>query len=310
MKQPLNLTVMMYHYIRDPGDDAEQGSDIAGFPVRAFEDQLDVLACKHTFVTWPDVRMAIQEDQPLPNSPCLLTFDDGVRDHYVNVFRILRDRSLSGLFFVLDRSNSEGLVLAHKIHFLLARLGLSALQEAVWGRLDAGQQKLYVQAENFYRVRYPGPSMDGEINILKAILQRDLSTHINELLSELFAQHIGLEHETAREFYLSLEQIREMHAGGMHFGGHSRNHTWFDWIDATAQIQEIRASSEWLQQFEAGPWAFAYPYGGLSDDSPELLQQHSFVAAFTTREHLQHSNPYFIGRLDGEDFTQDAKLHA
>jgi hypothetical protein len=92
----------------------------------------------------------------------------------------------------LDRSNTEGLVLAHKIHFLLARLGLSALQEAVWGRLDAGQQKLYVQAQNFYRERYPGPSMDGEINILKAILQRDLSTNIHKLLSELFAQHIVL----------------------------------------------------------------------------------------------------------------------
>ena len=64
------------------------------------------------------------------------------------------------------------------------------------------------------------------------------------------------------------EQIREMAAGGMYFGGHSRSHPWFDWIDAGARRVEIKASADWIQQFEAGPWAFAYPYGGLSDDSP------------------------------------------
>lgn len=310
MKQPLDLTVMMYHYVRDLGDDAEQDSGIPGLPVRAFEAQLDTLARKHTFVTWADVRMAIQGDRPLPSAPCLLTFDDGVRDHYVNVFRVLHARGLSGLFFVLDRSNSEGLVLAHKIHFLLATLGISALREAIWGGLDSGQRKAYVQAENSYRVRYPGLSMDSEIDVLKAVLQRNLSPHVDGLLSDLFAQHVGSERETARGYYLTAEQIREMRAGGMHFGGHSRNHPWFDWISPEARGEEIRASAQWLGQFEAGPWAFAYPYGGLADDSPELLQKHGFVAAFTTREHRQHSNPYLIGRFDGEDFPQDVELHA
>src|SRR5574342_1272134 len=123
MKQSLELTVMMYHYVRDPGDPAESASGIPGMPTRAFEHQLDQLSEQHTFVTWDEVRQTIQENEPLPVSPCLLTFDDGVIDHYVNVFRILKGRNLSGLFFALDRSDSDQLVLAHKIHFLLARLG-------------------------------------------------------------------------------------------------------------------------------------------------------------------------------------------
>src|SRR5689334_10476506 len=124
MNQPLDLTVMMYHYIRDPGDDAEAGSGIPGMSVQTFEAQLDTLSQQHKFVTWPDARMALQENKPLPKSACLLTFDDGVLDHYINVFRILRDRNISGLFFVLDRLADDGLVLAHKIHFLLAKLSL------------------------------------------------------------------------------------------------------------------------------------------------------------------------------------------
>ena len=310
MNQPLDLTVMMYHYVRDPGDNAEAGSGISGMSVQAFETQLDTLAQQHTFVTWPDVRMALQEAKPLPRSACLLTFDDGVLDHYINVFRVLRNRNISGLFFVIDRLGDDGLVLAHKIHFLLAKLGLPELREAVWEKLNPVQREQFMQAENHYKVKYPANTLDSRINLLKAALQRDLSTEVNMLLSDLFEMHVGSESETARNYYLNLAQIREMSAGGMHFGGHSHNHPWFDWIDAEARTAEIKASAKWLEQFESRPWAFAYPYGGLSDDSPDILKQHGFVAAFTTKTQLTHSNPYFIGRLDGEEMLQDGQGYA
>jgi peptidoglycan/xylan/chitin deacetylase (PgdA/CDA1 family) len=126
----------------------------------------------------------------------------------------------------------------------------------------------------------------------------------------LFETHVGSERETARNYYLDTEQIHEMAAGGMHFGGHSRSHPWFDWIDVKGRTAEIKASADWVQQFESGPWAFAYPYGGLSEDSPNLLQEHGFVAAFTTQTQLRHINPYFIGRLDGEEIAQDGQGYA
>ncbi len=309
MNHPLDLTVMMYHYVRDPGDVAEAGSGIPGMSILTFEAQLDTLSRQHTFITWPDVQMALQESKHLPSSACLLTFDDGIRDHYINVFKILHDRNLSGLFFVLDRFEDNGLILAHKIHFLLAKLGLPRLREAVWEKLNPAQRKQFNQAENGYQPKYPSTSMDGQINLLKAVLQRDLSAEVNPLLSDLFEMHVGSEHDISRSYYLNPEQIREMHAGGMHFGGHSHNHPWFDWIDANARNEEIKASSEWIQQFEPGPWAFAYPYGGLSEDSPNLLKKHGFMAAFTTKTQLHHSDPYFIGRLDGEEMVQDGNIH-
>jgi peptidoglycan/xylan/chitin deacetylase (PgdA/CDA1 family) len=122
--------------------------------------------------------------------------------------------------------------------------------------------------------------------------------------------HVGPEKEIAQSYYLKTDQILEMAAGGMHFGGHSRTHPWFDWIDAEARTAEIKASSAWLQQIESGPWAFAYPYGGLSDDSPSLLKKYGFAAAFTTQPQFLHPNPYFIGRLDGEEMVQDGNVHA
>ena len=309
MNHPLQLTVMMYHYVRDPGDDAETGSGIPGMPVKTFESQLDELSKKHTFVTWLDVCSALQEGKPLPGSACLLTFDDGVRDHYVNVFKILRDRGLSGLFFIMDRNDHAGFVLAHKIHFLLAKLGVTGLRETIWEKLNSLQRERFIQAENKYQLKYSPVSLDGQINLLKAVLQRDLSLEVNMPLSDLFEAHVGSEMETARNYYLNAEQIREMAAGGMHFGGHSRNHPWFDWIDAETRSTEIQTSAEWLKKFQPGPWAFAYPYGGLAEDTPQLLKAHGFVAAFTTQSQLVHTDPYYIGRLDGEELALEAQAN-
>jgi peptidoglycan/xylan/chitin deacetylase (PgdA/CDA1 family) len=310
MNQPFELTVMMYHYVRDKGDAAEAGSGIAGMPVHVFETQLDDLSRHHRFVTWPQVQMALQGRSPLPISACLLTFDDGILDHYINVFKVLQERKLSGLFFALGRCDNDGLTLAHKIHFLLAKLGLPGFRTAIWEKLNPVQRQHFSQAEKYYQLKFPPISLERRIDLLKAVLQRDLSAEIDPCLSDLFEKYVGSERETAQHYYLAPEQIREMTAGGMHFGGHSRTHPWFDWIDAEARRAEIKASADWVRQFEPGPWAFAYPYGGLSDDSPALLKEQGFAAAFTTRTQLRHANPYFIGRLDSEEVAQDGQGYA
>ncbi len=295
--KPLTLTVLMYHYVRDPGDQAEGGTGIPGLSLAHFEAQLDQLLRQYIPVTWPDLRRYLLEDKPLPEKACLVTFDDGVRDHYLNVFPALRRRELSGLFFCLARQPAEGFILGHKLHFLLAHLGVDGLRTAVWARLSDKQRRIYQQAEAGYRLRY------NELNVLKAILQRDLSEEVNGLLSQLFEAQIGSELELARDYYLTSDQIAEMSAGGMHFGGHTRTHPWFDWIDSAAQAVQIKASAEWLKNVEPGPWAFAYPYGGLSKYAPAHLQANRFAAAFTTQTHIEHTDPFFIGRIDGEELS-------
>lgn len=297
--KPLELTVLMYHYVRDPGDNAECGSGIPGMPLAKFEAQLDRVLKHYHPITWPDLRQYLQNDSPLPPAACLITFDDGVRDHYVNAFPALHRRGLSGLFFCLARQPGEGFILAHKIHFLLPRLGLAGLKAAVWARLSEQQQAVYTRAEAGYQRRYD------ELDTFKAIMQRDLSGEINGLLSDLLEAHVGHEPELSANYYLNPEQINWMKAGGMHFGGHSHTHPWFDWIEPAELAGQIEASAGWLQSVEAAPWAFAYPYGGLNPAAGPLLERQGFAAAFTTRSHIQQTDPLLIGRIDAEELSGD-----
>jgi peptidoglycan/xylan/chitin deacetylase (PgdA/CDA1 family) len=290
----LDLTVMMYHYVRDPGDAAEAGSGIAGLPLVRFAEQLEELAQRHTIVSWPMVRAALHGDNALPPKACLLTFDDGLRDHYLNVFPLLRARGLSGLFFMLARRPGEGLPLAFKLHFLMAAMGYERFRDVIWQELDAQKKEICLQAEPGYPQRW------GPAGVFKAVLQRDLSDVVEPLLSRLIAAEIGSEVELAGSLFVSQDQAREMAAGGMHCGGHSHRHPWFDWIGPEPLQAEIAASANWLAEVEPGPWAFAYPYGGLNPAAAGVLAAHKFAAAFTTVEQTRHTDAYLIGRLDGE----------
>ena len=303
---PLDLTVMMYHYVRDPSDAAEAGSGIPGLPLERFAAQLDELARQHTLVSWPAVRDALAETRPLPPNACLLTFDDGLCDHFLNVFPLLRARGLSGLFFMLARRPGEDLPLPFKLHYLKAALGFERLREMVWQRLDVNQREICNTANTRYPARW------GADGIFKTVLQRDLSQAAEPMLSRLFAEQIGGEAEIAARSFVSQGKAREMLAGGMHCGGHSLSHPWFDWIGAEALRAEIAASAAWLSAVEPGPWAFAYPYGGLNPAAPAMLAAHNFAAAFTTVEQTRHTDAYLIGRLDGEDMVMvpSAKTHA
>jgi peptidoglycan/xylan/chitin deacetylase (PgdA/CDA1 family) len=301
----LNLLVLMYHYVRDANDAAESGSGIPGMPVSHFESQIDDLAGQFEMVSWLDVKKHLLGIESLPPTACLLTFDDGVCDHYINVYPALRKRGLSGLFFALSRVPGSGLALGHKIHFLLARLGLERLRESFLERLDAVQMAAFRQAEAKYQADLSYEAGPDKIEVFKLVLQRDLSDIAERILSQLIASHLGSEVDISNRFYLSPAQISEMAANGMHFGGHSQSHPWFDWVSAERQAQEIESSAAWLSTFEARPWGFAYPYGGLDSQSASLLHASGFVGAFTTVRQVVHTDPFLIGRFDAEAFIPE-----
>jgi len=303
----LALTAMMYHYVRDADDPAPGMAGLRTSPatptltVDTFQTHLDEFARRYEMVSWADVRAALQGERTLPERACLLTFDDGTSDHYLNVYPALRARGMSGLFFAIAHAPGE-LVLPHKLHYLLTLMGVDALRARIWAQLTDEEKVRFEEADARYRARGANAKIP-ETDILKSVLQRDFETVVGPWLSEWLEAELGSEAELARQLYLQTDHVREMRAGGMHLGGHSATHPWFDYIDPARREREIRASAELLSPVEAKPYAFAYPYGGLAEDAPEQLSAAGFSAAFTTRAQINHSDAYYIGRLDGEEVT-------
>lgn len=98
----LRVPILMYHYVSEPPEDADEyRRDLSVPPVR-FRQQMQYLDDNgFTPIDFYDMSLAITAKKGLPEKPIILTFDDGYVDNYHNAFPILREFGFTGTFFVV-----------------------------------------------------------------------------------------------------------------------------------------------------------------------------------------------------------------
>ena len=130
MNHPPQLHVATYHYVRDlPRTRSRRSREcfwtiFAGrrkpcpdvFEMATLESAMEFLTGKYT-----------------PRRDlCLMTFDDGLREHYADVTPILAEEQIQGLFFLISGCLEDGVVApVHMNHFLMAHLGFRDVSRRV-----------------------------------------------------------------------------------------------------------------------------------------------------------------------------------
>ena len=114
-----DLTIVMYHYVRNIKN--SQYKNIKGLETDGFKRQLDYLSDNFNIIKAEMLIDFVKNDIQLPKNSCLLTFDDGYKDHLTFVLPELLKRKLQGSFFppvkpVLEREILD----VNRIHFILA----------------------------------------------------------------------------------------------------------------------------------------------------------------------------------------------
>lgn len=109
----------MYHYVRPIKNSSYP--EIKGLETLSFNRQISYFKRKFGFT---DASFLFNEHNISTKatiSPVILTFDDGLKDHFRYVFPLLKSQNIQGLFFPPAKSILEKVVLGvHKIHFILA----------------------------------------------------------------------------------------------------------------------------------------------------------------------------------------------
>ncbi len=90
------IPILMYHYIRDYQNPKDQlGTNLSVAPA-TFERQLSALkTAGYTTITFNEL------NQPLPNKPIILTFDDGYADAYSAALPALQAQQMKGVFYIV-----------------------------------------------------------------------------------------------------------------------------------------------------------------------------------------------------------------
>jgi peptidoglycan/xylan/chitin deacetylase (PgdA/CDA1 family) len=301
------LRVVMYHYIRDFAK--SRFPRLHGMPVADFVRQVDLLRTAHEMATL-DSALAFLRGEYHPSRPlCLLTFDDGTREHFELVTPILSERSIQGLFFLITGCMQRQTVAhVHQNHFLMADLEftdyrqrfLAELQQSIPGQTFTVDPEIVAKT---YRWDTP------EVGVFKYMLNFQLTEPLkNQVLTKLFEEHFGDQAAFSRALYLQWKEAREMQASGMLLGGHTHSHQALATLSDEQQIEDLTQCYDQLQRnlTPQALWPFCYPYGKpntFNAQSRKVLQELGFACSFSTivGDNSVDEDRYAIHRVDPKD---------
>jgi peptidoglycan/xylan/chitin deacetylase (PgdA/CDA1 family) len=309
-------SIVMYHYVRPI-----KGSRhplIRGLEIDAFRRQLDYLTHEFNIVSAEDVIGHVKNGSDLPMKSCLLTFDDGYKDHFLYAFPELRRRNLKGCFFPSAKSTLDRDVLdVNKIHFILSEQPdvhklVADLKSTLLCRADRIGDVSKSSFEDCWNAYSASSRYDNkEVSFLKAMLQRILPCATRSaVLDELFRRHVSSDPEGfSAQLYMSLEELRQLVNDGMYVGSHGYSHVWLGEESNERQGTEIDLSLKFLAEIGAATsnWIMCYPYGSYNDETLRILRSRDCALGFTTsvgEAALEPSRVLELPRFDTNDFPQ------
>lgn len=297
------LIAVNYHYVRPQFP----AGGIIGITPAAMRSQLERLATAGAFVSADDVLAHVEERRPLPERALLVTFDDGLREHFEEAWPVLQQMGIPALFFVNTRPVAEHMVCTvHMIHMLQAAFPAGALTEmleAAAAAMDISMQPP-LNPESA-RLQYPWDTP--ATARLKYTLNFALSqTERRRLVAAVFEDAFaGGQRAISQQFYLDPGQIRRLSAAGC-IGTHGWDHLPIAKLTPDESRHMIEQSIQDLVEWTGRkPRSMSYPYGTVDTCTPAIAEmagklgiRFAFTVEMAGNDEVSLANPYFLGRFD------------
>jgi len=320
------LHIVTYHYIRDLPN--TQFPRIKGLLISNFQKQLAAFRYRYEMATLESALDFLQGGYTPARDLCLLTFDDGLKEHYTNVTPMLVDSNVQGIFFLITSCLEEKIVApVHMNHFLMAKLDFKSYKRIFFHRLgelfpsvlDSIRKVKTTIAQRTYRWDEP------EQASFKYLLNLDLDWAIvNQVITSLFEERIADSKCFFDSLYLNWEDARQMQEAGMVIGGHSHRHRSLARMSDGELYSDIATCKGLLMDYlHPQPlWPFCYPYGkndSFNSIAVTQLKELGFACSFTTEtgpNYLQtdlfklrrHDCNHAFGRTSSESYRPVVSL--
>ncbi len=289
------MKAIMYHYIREH---SKEYPYFRFLHADDFKQQLDFFEKEFGFVSKEDFITCFKTGTPAKG--VILTFDDGLKDHYQYVFPELQKRNLWGIFYVCSAPyQTKKLLGVHATHLLLGKYGgkkiVEALEEMITEDMLIDKKRIAFQKNT-----YITQTNDAYTTEAKKILNYYISYEAREKVLQSLVKDLLLDEEKiVNDFYLSLDEIKTMQTAGMIIGSHSADHPVMSKLSFQEQEIQIENSFSFLEKTTNGLAykTFCYPYGGF----------HSFTVE--TETILQQNDCLFSFNVESRDIISDDLLH-
>ena len=256
----------MYHYVRT---ESRALPHFRYLHLENFKKQLDFLCSRYRILGRQEFLDAVQEGR-CPSDAVVLTFDDGLLDHYQFVLPELERRQLWGIFYVVTGPlETDSVLSVHLVHRLLGKYGGPKMLDALKAIVEP-EMLTHAHVREFKTLTYPDQADDLEATTLfKRILNYFISNEWQRPILMQLMEKMPL--DNLDDIYLNRAQIQEMHSCGHLIGSHSGTHPLFSKLISGHQESEIQGSFDFLEEIlgEQPIRTFCYPYGGFHSFTPE-----------------------------------------
>jgi len=223
----------------------------------------------------------------IPDNAVVLTFDDGYRSNYTEVYPILKKYKIPATIFLTVNMIGTGKVLwSMKVKYALMNTKKQTVQ------IDAKRWKLSTSSNREQAFQEICKSLKG--------IPEQLRNHkVDELVTSL---DVELDEEKLPQM-LTWEQVREMRDNGITFGAHTLTHPVLTKIPLEDARKEIVESKRVLEEKIQKPVKyFAYPYGtetDFSEDIKNIVRESGYACALTFMGGYndQNSDIFALGRM-------------
>lgn len=305
------LVIVMYHYVRQIKK--SNCPNIKGLEFSGFQRQLDFLQSRYTIIGADKLIQWKSGSDSLPHNPCLLTFDDGYKDHFKYVLPELLNRGLEGSFFPPVRAVVEREMLdVNMIQFVLSACQDEDDLVQEINNYCCEYEITEQQIESYWHEYAVESKYDSRAVIyIKRMLQHVLPEKIREkIVKSLFVEHVTCDFDSfADQLYMSIDDVKKLVEFGMYVGGHGYSHKWLD--KETKENQETEIKNTLLFLVKLGlpieDWIMCYPYGAYNEGTLEILKASGCSIGLTSKvgiADLASMELLELPRMDTNDFPQ------
>jgi peptidoglycan/xylan/chitin deacetylase (PgdA/CDA1 family) len=304
---------LCYHYIR-PSKDHDKFPRLLGLEINEFKKQIEMLKENFQMVSLGDVLHFSQKESNFSKTGMLITFDDGLSDHYLAA-EILFKLGIKGVFFIptciFENEPANPVI----IHYCLAQYGIkNFLKEYEIIRKNLGISHDFILTFDEHKDD-PWTTIDKIKSLFKYKLTNTIS---RQILLEIYESTMKKDFPNALELmHLSKEQVKKIVEMGHDIGVHTHTHISVAPSKLTPDEfkNEIVKPKQILEHnFFTNIFSVSYPFGETQDclSSIDLLSKTElFKLAFTVEPILNShkTNPLEFGRYQphSTDKTNELK---
>lgn len=219
----------------------------------------------------------------LPHNPVIITFDDGYKNNYTNLFPILKENNISAMIYLPTQMiGAKGVANYNVIHYCIAK---------------TKKKEICIEGTK-YSLETPKQKMSA-LHLLKEIANKknDLRQFLELIKKETNVLCRATDDEDFA--FMTWKDCQEMQKQGVEFGAHTHSHPLLTKVTKQECEQELKQSKEIIKKkFLCSCEHFCYPYGVYDNKVIEIVKKYYKSAVVIKHGYnTQKTNSYALKRI-------------